>query len=252
MANADNAAPRSSLGWLPKLVLWGVVIAFGYLYLSSIDREEGKPTAAAFMDSLAKLSPVPIKVLPNDHEGEASSGEETAAAEESPATEEPKVVATSVAEERKPVREAESSVFANSLIKQQAPASAAVEQKVEAPVSAAPAASAPGFMSQPRPMAPAFAAPAPAPAQEAPAVADAPSQQMPSSSVPAGSYGWEAASKRRAEMMARYEAMRREADARMRQQWEQMRTYAPPVPYGYGYPGYGPAVYPPGVYAPAQ
>ncbi|MFD2110428.1 hypothetical protein [Thiorhodococcus fuscus] len=243
MANADNAAPRSSLGWLPKLVLWGVVIAFGYLYLSSIDREEGKPTAAAFMDSLAKLSPVPIKVLPNDHEGKASE-----------AAEEPKVVATTVVEEHKPVREAESSVFANSLIKQQAPAPAVAEQPAEPP-----AAPAPGFMPQPMPVTPAFAAPAQAqaqvpaqvPAQEAPAVADDARQQMPSP-VPAGSYGWEAANKRRAEMMARYEAMRREADARMRQQWEQMRAYAPPVPYGYGYPGYGPAAYPPGVYAPAQ
>ncbi|EXJ16619.1 hypothetical protein D779_4172 [Imhoffiella purpurea] len=66
---------------------------------------------------------------------------------------------------------------------------------------------------------------------------------------PAARYDWEAIEKQRAEVMAQYEAMRREADERMRQQWEQMRTYAPAAPYGY--PGYTP-VYPPGAYAPVR
>jgi hypothetical protein len=39
MATEDTAPKRSGLGWIPKLSLWAVVIAFGYLYLSSVDRD---------------------------------------------------------------------------------------------------------------------------------------------------------------------------------------------------------------------
>lgn len=39
MATEDTAPKRSGLGWIPKLSLWAVVIAFGYLYLSSIERD---------------------------------------------------------------------------------------------------------------------------------------------------------------------------------------------------------------------
>lgn len=39
MATDDSKPKRSGLGWIPKLSLWAVVIAFGYLYLSSIDRD---------------------------------------------------------------------------------------------------------------------------------------------------------------------------------------------------------------------
>lgn len=40
MATEDNekTPKRSGLGWIPKLSLWAVVIAFGYLYLSSVER----------------------------------------------------------------------------------------------------------------------------------------------------------------------------------------------------------------------
>ncbi len=38
MTDSEKTASRSAFGWLPKLILWGVVIAFGYLYLNSIDQ----------------------------------------------------------------------------------------------------------------------------------------------------------------------------------------------------------------------
>jgi hypothetical protein len=55
MATADKdtdtekakAPKRSGLGWIPKLSLWAVVIAFGYLYLSSIDRDSAEDAAQA-------------------------------------------------------------------------------------------------------------------------------------------------------------------------------------------------------------
>ena len=54
----------------------------------------------------------------------------------------------------------------------------------------------------------------------------------------------------RAQYEAQYDAMRREADERMRQHWERMQ---PPVPVAspYGYPGFLPGYapgYAPGVY----
>ncbi|SDX27589.1 hypothetical protein [Thiocapsa roseopersicina] len=51
MATEDTAPKRSGLGWIPKLSLWAVVIAFGYLYLSSVDRDAtGDTTQAAVAD----------------------------------------------------------------------------------------------------------------------------------------------------------------------------------------------------------
>jgi hypothetical protein len=38
MATADNESKRTGFGWIPKLSLFAVVIAFGYLYLSSVDK----------------------------------------------------------------------------------------------------------------------------------------------------------------------------------------------------------------------
>ncbi|WP_296699453.1 hypothetical protein [Thiocapsa sp. UBA6158] len=51
MATEDTAPKRSSFGWIPKLSLWAVVIAFGYLYLSSVDRgTTGDTTQVALAD----------------------------------------------------------------------------------------------------------------------------------------------------------------------------------------------------------
>ena len=51
MATEDTAPKRSGLGWIPKLSLWAVVIAFGYLYLSSVDRgTTGDTTQVAVAD----------------------------------------------------------------------------------------------------------------------------------------------------------------------------------------------------------
>ncbi|MFB1486438.1 MULTISPECIES: hypothetical protein [unclassified Thiocapsa] len=54
MATEETAPKRSGLGWIPKLSLWAVVIAFGYLYLSSIDRDTaGDTTQVAVADESA-------------------------------------------------------------------------------------------------------------------------------------------------------------------------------------------------------
>lgn len=45
MATEDTAPKRSGLGWIPKLSLWAVVIAFGYLYLNSVDRDSTEGAA---------------------------------------------------------------------------------------------------------------------------------------------------------------------------------------------------------------
>lgn len=45
MANADSGPKRSGLGWIPKLSLWAVVIAFAFLYLSSIERSPRQDAA---------------------------------------------------------------------------------------------------------------------------------------------------------------------------------------------------------------
>lgn len=57
MATDDSKPKRSGLGWIPKLSLWAVVIAFGYLYLSSIDRDSSGDSAQL---AAADLSGTPV------------------------------------------------------------------------------------------------------------------------------------------------------------------------------------------------
>ena len=92
MSDSEEKKPvRSGLGWFPKLILWAVVISFGYVYLSSVDREGGGTTASSMLNSIAKLSPVPLSSLPgfSDKEESAAVSTELALADEAPKTEAP-------------------------------------------------------------------------------------------------------------------------------------------------------------------
>ncbi|MFP4496324.1 MAG: hypothetical protein ACLFN3_10415, partial [Halochromatium sp.] len=41
---ADNVEqPKQRMGFLPKLVLWSLVLLFGFLYLGSLERQPGEP-----------------------------------------------------------------------------------------------------------------------------------------------------------------------------------------------------------------
>jgi hypothetical protein len=276
MANSEKSSSRSGLGWLPKLILWAAVIGFGYVYLSSVDREGGAPSASALLESVAKLSPIPISALPGfgDSESVPESAPEVAKSEEEAA---PK------GDSPKPVGAAESAAFAKSLIEEKvdtaksAPAEAPKPAPVREPATyAAVAAQKP--VAEPTRTAPAQAPAAEAPVQpsappatvEAPVSAPMPQPFVASPRMPAPApsasesgaptagldraAGWESMRQQRADMVAQYEAMRREADERMRQYWERMRQTMP-MAAPYGYPAYGPAYAPgymPGVYGPAR
>lgn len=238
--------PRSTFGWFPKLILWGVVITFGYLYLSSLDQEGGE-LSASLLAKINEISPIPISALPGMGEKSSPAAETPPAApapaEKKPAVEtfthktvesaKPVAAPTPVAH---PVTATESTAAANTLTTQ-------------APAQPQPVAPAPMVAPTPAAMTPPpapTAAPAPAPQFAAPAPAN---QMPPAQATP--SNNWEAMARHQAMMQAQYAAMQREADARMREYWERMQSAPAPAPatVPYGYPGY-PAGYLPG--APGQ
>lgn len=80
MTTEDTAPKRSGLGWIPKLSLWAVVIAFGYLYLSSVDRNPGADTTqAAVADESGVEADGFRKIV--DKVGELASSAETVIAD---------------------------------------------------------------------------------------------------------------------------------------------------------------------------
>ena len=257
MADSETTASRSVFGWLPKLILWGVVIAFGYLYLSSIDQQEGG-SSVSLLEKIAQLSPIPISALPGSESKSvpvtesqimASPVEQSPVAEHSGsmAPETPKALhETTQIQESQPVNDAESAVFAKSLMSTEpmTPPAAVPQKSVAQP-------QVPVLDQQtPRAVAP---PPMPASVQSAPPAWAMPPRmapENPSPSVRQAPYDWEAMERQQAQMRAEYAAMRREADERMRQYWEGMRSSAP-VAGPYGYPGY-PSGYGSGVAAPQR
>ncbi|MCK7576191.1 MAG: hypothetical protein MZV65_10010 [Chromatiales bacterium] len=269
-SSEEKSSSRSGLGWFPKLILWVAVIGFGYVYLSSVDREGGGTTASAMLDSIAKLSPVSLSSLPGFSDKEESAAESIEVAQ---AAEAPK------AEAAKPVAQTESAAFARALVSDkpvesaEAPkpapqppvsyASAALKAPTESASAPAPAekpAQAPSAPTAPAPVEQPASAPIaaqPEPLSPPPAM-PAPSERAPMTRMPANEWAAQR-EQQRAEMMAQYEAMRREADERMRQYWGQMREAMPmPMPaVPYAHPGYAPGYMPgyapgyaPGVYGP--
>ncbi len=292
MSSSDEKTPPpQGLGWFAKFILWVAVIAFGYVYLSSVDREGGGVREGSMLDSLAKLSSVSLDSLPGfstKQEQQTETAQTQVAVE--PARLEPERTAVAKTEAAQPVPAVEST-------QAPAPAEPAAETKAASAVAEAPASlpkslppisyEALAVRSPSRPVEkPAAAEPPPpvtavqSPPAEPPApvaepssegsassaVAAAPAsrpqaplaEQVPFSQPPAGvaplDADWLAKQQQRhAGMIARYEAMRREAEERMRRYWEERRQTMPPLPYGYpayapGYywPGYAPGVYVPG------
>ncbi len=287
MASSEKTASRSGLGWMPKLILWIVVIAFGYLYLSSIEREDVQPSP--LLESASQLSPAPISASPA-----ASTEEAAASTAPTEAAQPPEKTAQST--DTTPVSDAESTVFAKSLTAQQ-PASeqaatqnapeALTEQKtVEATqtpaklepdettaqqdeamaqpgqaISAQPASdsdtaqsdSANHSASQPQATSGAPQHSEEAQAAQQPQSAQTDAQYDAASQRFTPSDDWAAMQQQHEHMLAYYEALRRAADERMRMReyWARMRPMAPSTP-PYGYPVYG-SSYGPGViphYAP--
>jgi len=199
--------PRSSLSWFPKVFLWGSVLAFGYLYLDSIDYFKRFENL-----SLDNLDETLLSAL--DRAPQSSVTDTAAQADSAPAAEPAeadRVAAT-------PAPAAVSAAVAETAPAPQASLEPAPQSSGAAPFSAP--------VAMPAPM-------------EPPAMAARPSEG-------------ESLAEQRARLMADYEAMRRAAEERMREHWEQMRAAAPPVavmpPPGYYYPAYAPA---PGYYPPA-
>lgn len=260
MSSSEEKAPArsNSLGWFPKLVLWAAVIGFGYVYLSSVDQESGQTSATSVLNSLAKLSPVPIPGLSDQTDTTPAETAPTPAATTQPPAAKP--VATSMpyhTPQQPPVSYAAAALKAPAEPAQTtAPAPVAsppAAPQMTQPLQPAPAAPAPqmALPQYPQPLAP-QAAQMPAPVQ-----APAPTQ---TDAAPASVSDWAAKrEQQRAEMMAQHEAMRREAEERMRQYWGQMREAMPMPTTPYGHPGYAPVPgympgyapgYGPGVYAP--
>ena len=324
MASVETAPKRSGLGWIPKLSLWAVVIAFGYLYLSSAERDSTADTTQAAVTDESSMEADGFQKI-KDKLGDLTSSAETVIADVTAAgtdgfnqvvakvkeltgTSEPQsadelasetvpaevaeaepvagasadapqaVVETSAApqdavaspatpritEERPaasafnrhsaplpataaaralppesdpqaqavesasaettaapPLKDAEATVFAESLLGGESPAETATVS-AEAPT---PAPIQPGFAPVPvvpQPFARAEAVPAPA------------------GVAPAFEGRRESAAQYRARMIAEHESMRRAADQRAREYWEQMQMPAP-MSAPAGYPAYGPA-----------
>lgn len=165
MSDSEEKKPaRSGLGWFPKLILWAAVIGFGYVYLSSVDREGGGTTAASMLDSIAKLSPVSLSSLPgfSDKDESAAESTETAQADAAPKTEAP----------AKPVAQTESAAYARALASDK-PAESAEAPK---PASQPPVSYASAALKAPAESAP---APTPAPAEKPASAPAAPTVSAP-------------------------------------------------------------------------
>jgi hypothetical protein len=214
------------------------VITFGYLYLSSLDQQDGE-LSASLLAKINEISPIPITALPGMGEKSPATTESHAVApapaEKKPATEtfshktvEPVKPAAAPAPVVHPVNTAESTASTDTSANQ----AAAPAQPVTPAAAPAPAPVAAALQPAPVAMTP----------PPAPVAAPVPADQIPPA-MPA--YNWEAMARHQAMMQAQYAAMQREADARMREYWERMQSAPAPTNVPYGYPGY-PAGYLPG------
>lgn len=226
MANSEKNRSRSGVGWLSRLILLSVVIGFGYLYLQSIEHEGGEG-AGSLLDSIARLSPIPISALP--------VADQLKPAPVAPAETAAKTVETPA----RPASEVESRAFASSLapsLPQPAPVRGASSTPAPAPAPVAPV---------PAAQVPVSAAPA---ASAAPSVSSQPASASPPlvrSPADPDPLDWQTAmAEQQARAMAQYEAERRAMEERARQYWEQARA-ATPVPPPYGSPAFPPPYYPP-------
>ncbi len=130
MADTENNAASSKLGFLPKLMLWSLVLLFGYLYLGAVERHGGSVGTAPvdMADGEASVVSKAVRPLPCLLRRATSSNPGLAAA---PSASAPSVAATSAPAAPAPAAPAPV----------RAPVAAPAPASVSAPVSAkAPAA----------------------------------------------------------------------------------------------------------------
>lgn len=226
MPEQDSAPRGGRLSWWPKLVLWGIVIAFGVVYLGSTKRQADEARTPAEPPVQASAEPAsgpgaPAAMLP----GTSMPSPPEAAA---PA----------------PVQAAESAAFARSLMStgtDPEPASegiAAPAGSGEAAPRTAPVAGASVPVTSPPPPPLPGTMPPAAPA----GVPDAPpagAEGVSTDAVAPPATPADALEAERRRILEQYQTMRRAAEGQMPQPWGPGM-----VPPPYGYPGYGPGAYP--------
>jgi len=264
----EQEQPKARSGFFPKLLLWVLVIAFGYLYLGSLERnksDEGAPATA--------VQPAPKPATEAKPAAPASAGA-TSAAQSQPATPgaagRPSSGAATQAERQ--VSKTEAEAFAQALMDKQAKPTASKpaqppppqapaqpsKPSAAAPVPQTSAAQSPTLPLPPPRMQPSAGAqsvaPAPSAAAEPASAGKAAEAEQPSAGqAQAPSPRALSARERvyeRARIAAEYRELRRQAIEQARRRW----YYSHAMPGPYPSPGYyGPPGYPmPGYPAPAQ
>ncbi len=268
MSTAEVSTANAGLGWWPKLVLWGLVIAFGVLYLGSVKRHIGESGDSTATPPVATTTLAPIGTVTTGGAAETSGPAAPPAAPTGQAASEPEPTPA-------PVQAAESAAFASGLMSAAPDSNGAAGSapgetepmpawtaqsppegikdatppkmprdlgQPPGPEAQGPSAAAPSSVPA---TAPVSAAPAVAPAKE-PAPGRAPTVPVPiatpegagaatgpvSALPPGTSPGEETMEARRRRILAEYEAMQRAAQEQMRQNWGRMVTP--------GYPGHAP------------
>ena len=204
MTSTSDSSPRATHSFWPQVILWVIVIFFGFMYLRSVAKNDG-----AEQQTEAAAPAVEQQAAPAEKAVEAQPVEEMEAL--APAAE------TAVVEKvLKPVQ----------------PAPGAPVSEVPAQVAAEPA---PASSPAPDPV---LAAPVPAPAPVAatPETAPAPIAAAPTAPAPIvvqeKAPSPAPADSRQSQLVAEYEAMRNAAQEESRKMYERMRRQQMPGPWG--------------------
>lgn len=273
MAGAESS---KGLAWWPKLLLWGVVIVVGILYLGSVNKHEPKdqgeetavqtgqkvpattapttpapaeagteaiPQEAAPVETQAAASPPPsaesVTVGPAAPAGETAASSGQGAAEQSAVTGERAAEEARVAAEV-PAQPESTAGDKDGEVARPEVTPAEAKAFAEAVMKDSEAErKAPEAAVAPVPEAPAPGKPAGSVTAAPEVAAPVPPVPPPAATIPPKPPVQESIEERRARIMAEYDAMRKRAEDEMRRRWEQ-RDMSP----AYGYPGYVPGYYP--------
>jgi outer membrane biosynthesis protein TonB len=228
MADTENTTEESrKLGFIPKLLLWSLVLLFGYLYLSALrtgdDSEGAKPAAVAELPPGGGPAAPAVRAEPPAKQPAAAPAMSTV----EPASPPPPAAAAAP----QPVAAVPPQQPGDQVSKTEAEAFAhAVISEESKPAEPEPAAAPAGPSEQP----------APAPGE----TATAPAAQAPQMIWP-GRPGMAPSASEIERLRSHYLEARRQAVEEARQRWEQFYRMRPsaPAPF-YGYPGYYPAPVP--------
>jgi hypothetical protein len=252
----DQEQPKTRMGFLPKLVLWSLVLLFGFLYLGSLERdqkgatpvatsggggESAPPTAAtagapevpaqpqAQTTAAAQAPTTPVRPAAETVEATTKTAAATLAAPAAspePSADGPESSAGEVSQE-------EAEAFAQALMTKVAgsgprsaeQAATAEEDAQPAPSTVVPDASAESAEVADAPSAVAEAADLASATKDPSAI---PESVAPAPVAPARGGDWVA--RHRAEIEAYYAERRRQAEAFARERWQAMRSLYPAGP----------------------